>query len=192
MLLLLIFLMIAVLTSYLRHKENRRLRRLAATDPLTGIMTRAAFSAKANKILKSSNTETHHGLLMMDIDNFKKINDTEGHMAGDATLVEFTAILRSVLRNNDLIARLGGDEFIALITDIPNADIASSKAYQICQLAHNKSKSGLELSASIGIAIAPEHGVDFDSLYTKADKALYYIKNKEKNNYAIYDEDITE
>ena len=164
----------------------------ADTDPLTGVMNRNAFSEKLDDIVRTSGSGAKHALLMLDIDNFKLLNDTFGHVAGDQALTEFATLIRSVLRREDLVARLGGDEFIAFLRDVPSDELVSKKAQRICNLMHKRYSADVEVSASIGIAISPKDGENFEALYRKADSALYHIKSTGKNDYAFYQEDMTE
>lgn len=155
----------------------------AETDPLTGILNRAAFISRMEQIVKNSAPGIKHTLLMLDVDNFKQVNDTQGHAAGDQVLIDLTAKIRSILRRDDLIGRMGGDEFFVFLQNIPNEEIVASKAKQICELEIVAQGSEKPVTASIGIAMVPKDGRDFDTLYRKVDAALYETKKNGKNGY---------
>lgn len=158
---------------------------LAETDPLTGSLNRAAFTARMADVLAASGPEETHALLMMDIDDFKRINDTYGHDAGDRALCELTQKVRAILRRDDLFGRLGGDEFLVLLRNVPGAKAAGAKARQICGL-HAAGKQGkAPVTVSIGIAMIPQDGATFDALYKRADDALYRQKKNGKNRFAF-------
>ena len=125
------------------------------------------------------------------MDNFKKVNDTFGHIAGDKTLQIFADTLRENTRKMDVIGRLGGDEFMVFFLGMTNQDVAIEKAKIIADSFLEKFKKKYclnEVSISVGIVRCPEDGKDFKTLYKKADKALYYIKNNGKNSYHFFDE----
>ncbi len=175
-----------------QKKESKKLRTKAEFDPLTGVLNRATFEEKVNALLSASGQEITCALLMMDIDNFKLVNDTFGHGAGDQTLIDTASDIRSLIRAGDLVGRLGGDEFVAFLKDIPNASIAEKKALMICKKLRKNYNTEVELSASVGIAVSPGDGKSFAELYKKADSALYHVKNNGKNNYAIYRDTMTD
>lgn len=163
---------------------------LAFHDSLTGVYNRAAFEDLLKTTLKESTGTT--ALLMMDIDNFKLVNDDLGHDRGDQLLKDVAAAIQDTVRSKDMTIRLGGDEFILIM---PSADevLAKHMATQIIanidevfaiQLESFKDK----VTVSVGIALAPEHGIDADSLFKHADIALYGAKSKGKNQYQLYTE----
>ena len=169
-------------------RKELRTRELAETDPLTGVFNRAAFASMTDQAIHSSKTDAKHALLMMDIDGFKLVNDAFGHEAGDRTLIDVANSLRSILRRDDIVGRLGGDEFVVFINDIPNDTVAANKAKQICALMRKVYSLEVQTSGSVGIAMCPRDGSDFDTLYKKADSALYHVKGTGKDNYAFYRE----
>ncbi len=154
-------------------------------DPLTGVLNRSAFVMQMEQALQASKPEEMHALLMLDIDDFKNVNDTYGHAAGDQVLVELTNRISSILRRSDLVGRVGGDEFLVFIKGIPNQEIAARKAKQICTLNVCVSGTDSPVTVSIGIAVVPHNGTDFDALYKNADDALYKEKKLGKNGYCI-------
>lgn len=126
-------------------------------------------------------------LFMIDIDNFKTINDSQGHSAGDDALVRFAAQLKKSFRKNDIIGRVGGDEFIVFMTDIDGASAACQKANQF--LTQLSDWDDLQLSASIGIASFPIDGETYSALYEAADAAMYRVKQNGKNGYSMWKKD---
>lgn len=170
-----------------RKKQEQELRRRAERDELTGVLNRQATRARIDSILAEGIAEGRRcALLMIDLDNFKQINDTYGHVQGDSVLTDFATRLRGIFRETDVIGRLGGDEFAILIRDIPHKETAAGKAAQVCSAMCTGDE---EISGSVGIAFSPDDGATFDELYYKADIALYRAKRQGKNCCAIYDRD---
>lgn len=126
--------------------------------------------------------------MILDLDYFKKLNDTLGHVTGDKALVDVASILRKHFRKYDVVCRLGGDEFVIFIQDCPVDVIDKIIRSLLAKLELHYEKKGVraEITASIGIFVAPIHGMTFEELYEKADQALYQAKKTTKNTYAIY------
>ena len=176
-----------------QKKKELELKKNAEEDPLTGLFNRNTTLALINKALKQDNN-TLCALFMLDIDNFKHLNDTYGHLYGDAVLSEMAQKLSSIFRKNDIVGRLGGDEFMVFLKHIPDETLAEQKARQICQTLQTTYSSGnqlCEISCSVGFALTPQHGRHFNTLYEKADIALYHAKNQGKNRYSIYCDGMT-
>ena len=161
----------------------------AKTDPLTGVLNRAAFIEQVERLMRESKNDARHALMMLDVDGFKKVNDVFGHAVGDQALIDMAKTLRCVLRRDDAIGRLGGDEFFVLLRDVPGDAVVAAKAQQICALLNRSVDDKVSVTASIGIAMCPRDGVSFDALYNKADRALYKIKGAGKNDFTFYQED---
>ncbi len=178
-----------------QQKEIELLTRISETDMLTGLYNRSS----AEHLIKESLRKRRggdgfgHSLMIVDIDNFKTLNDSIGHMYGDAVLTQFSDMLKDIFRSDDIIGRLGGDEFFVLIKNCNSDDIIEEKAKEICY-AFRKTfvevGTPVLISASIGIAKAPMHGTDFDTLYRCADTALYSVKAEGKDGYKFYHEDM--
>lgn len=155
-------------------------------DALTGLCSRSHGKEKIEKLLG----EAHPGVLfMMDMDNFQQINDKYGHIVGDNVLRIFSDILRMSMGVGDVACRLGGDEFAVFYKDITDRRQIAKKARDILGMFSDKTKQmdlGQETTVSIGIAISPEDGKNYVSLYNNADKSLYFIKRKGKNAYMFY------
>ena len=164
----------------------------AQTDPLTGALNRTTFAARVEDILQSSAPETQHAFMMLDIDCFKQVNDAFGHSTGDQALIDTADTLRLALRRDDLICRMGGDEFLVFLADIPGDSVAAAKARQIGAAMRKALSAEVEISGSIGIAIVPRDGRDFDTLYKKADAALYHVKGSGKDSFAFYQDDMAD
>ncbi|MFR2407497.1 MAG: diguanylate cyclase domain-containing protein, partial [Eubacterium callanderi] len=124
---------------------------------------------------------------------FKNVNDTRGHLFGDAFLMEIAGKIQTLFRSGDVVGRIGGDEFIAFIRDIPDIQVATQKAQQVIENFHSLdvfNEDDAETSCSIGIACYPDHARDFHELYKRADYALYQAKRQGKNQYVIFDREL--
>ncbi len=165
------------------------LRRQATHDALTGLPNRVLLNDRLEQALAAGKRNgTPVALLMMDLDQFKEINDALGHHHGDQLLVALSRRLEDVLRDADTIARLGGDEFaILLTTDATRAGAVTVARRVMSALERPFEIDGLSLqtNASIGIALAPEHGSDAESLAKRADVAMYTAK-RSSHGFAVY------
>ncbi len=177
-----------------RKQSELELKHLAHFDPLTGIANRVLFIDNMSRAL--AHAERHDemlSLMFIDLDNFKNINDTLGHDAGDDLLVQVAYRLNEVIRECDTVARLGGDEFAIILEDIGtvyNADIIAKKILKTLSTPFQLYNQDMFVSASIGIAISPEAGKDTNTLLKNADIAMYRAKNKGKNNYQVFTESL--
>ncbi len=172
--------------------EIEKLTKLSLTDPLTGLYNKSSIEHFIKETLKEDrrSNEEYHALMIVDIDNFKLVNDNLGHLFGDALLAQLADKLKSIFRSDDLIGRIGGDEFFVFLKKCNNDDIIASKAREICaEFLKTFEETGfaVNISASIGIVKSPEYGTTFESLYSYADVALYHVKAKGKNGFAFYD-----
>ena len=166
--------------------EQIQIEKRADTDPLTGLLNRTAFSERMNNLLKQSGRGALYALLMLDLDHFKQINDTYGHSAGDETLIHFGEVLVACVRAEDMVCRLGGDEFFVCLCRFTSRLAIQSRAKHICEQITAAFPQNMQVSTSIGIAVGPDDGTDFETLYHKADSALYHVKEHGKNGYAFY------
>ncbi|MFT5419411.1 MAG: diguanylate cyclase (GGDEF)-like protein/PAS domain S-box-containing protein [Candidatus Endobugula sp.] len=180
-----------------RKNTEGKLERLAFFDSLTQLPNRSNFETALNKAL--FNAERHNlnfALLLLDMDQFKRINDTYGHPIGDKLLVLFSERLKKRLREGDIVARLGGDEFIVLVQNI-KASTEIAKLAQ-CLIAELQAPYDIEndfkvtVSVSIGISLYPSHAKDSMRLLRNADTAMYLAKAKGRNTYRFYSEDLTD
>ena len=169
--------------------REQKLQSKAEKDSLSGLYNRETTESKVNSELKNLRQDCMSVLYMIDLDNFKKINDIYGHLAGDTVICEISNRLKKIFRESDIISRLGGDEFSVFLSNIPSIEFIKTKAKQICDtistpiFLDNVSKS---VSCSVGIAIAPQNGTKFTDLYNNADKALYNSKSGGKNQYHFF------
>ncbi len=175
-----------------RHKEQiDELSEMAQKDQLTGLYNKTATERLIKEILKMRRIhDDKHALFIIDIDNFKNINDRLGHLYGDIVLTQLAEGIKPIFRSDDVIGRVGGDEFFVLIKNYRTTDLLKEKAEDICNLfrkTYTDHNASVDISASIGIALCPENGIHFDELYKNADTALYNTKANGKNGYTFYD-----
>lgn len=173
-----------------KKRRELHLEQQAVFDALTQVYNRSAGIRKISTALETMQPEDISAFLILDLDNFKQVNDCLGHMMGDQVLIEVARIMKTHFRNYDVICRLGGDEFIIFIQKIPLEALDKIVRSFLRKLVLTYSSEGKEVtvSASVGAALAPVHGTDFSQLYEKADSALYQVKNSSKNDYMLYKE----
>ena len=167
-----------------------RLRSQAQQDSLTGLYNRKETEKRIKQFLDSK-PALPSALFMVDMDNFKLINDTKGHMVGDVVLTEAASAMKSLMRATDIVGRIGGDEFIVFMKNIPSGEAAEKKAERLADMFRHMfehEKYSVQISCSIGVAVYPEGGRDFKTLYRHADQALYHAKTNGKNKYVIYND----
>jgi diguanylate cyclase (GGDEF)-like protein len=174
-----------------KKKAELSLQERSTTDALTGLLNRITFIEKFTNILSNSGPDTKHALIMLDIDNFKMINDTLGHNAGDTLLINIADKLKYALRGDDLCGRLGGDEFVICLKNMNLGKSLEARVGDLCSLLCDANTWGVTVSASFGIAGFPDDGRTFDELYQKADIALYKAKAQGRGGYAVYDPQLT-
>lgn len=173
-----------------KSAEIDEMRDMAQRDPLTRLLNRAYSEERINEYL--SERRNRGTLLMLDMDNFKDVNDQYGHIAGDELLIEFANTLTSLTRQDDIVCRLGGDEFILFLKDVNCRAVIIEKVEQLIMTLEKrivKPESGGMITVSIGIAVAPDDGRSFNQLYQNADKALYYVKMNNKGSYHFFSEE---
>lgn len=169
-----------------KTKEVSDIKSKSRQDALTGLWNRVHTEEAVNEMLADG---VKGALMMLDMDNFKAINDNYGHIAGDGLLKMFADTLREYSAEGDVLCRIGGDEFIVFIKDVTSkseignraSDIISGLSYKIEQCKYETNSY-----VSIGIAQSPQDGSDFNKLYNCADKALYYVKQNGKNSYHFF------
>jgi diguanylate cyclase (GGDEF)-like protein len=155
---------------------SRRLRHQALHDALTGLPNRAQLYRRLERAVRGGGVSA---LLLIDLDRFKEINDTLGHDHGDELLIEVAARLRASVRRGDTLARLGGDEFAVLLSDLPHRGAAVETADRLLEALRRPFALrgvAVELAASIGVALCPDHGTDSGTLVQRADVAMYSAK----------------
>lgn len=171
-----------------RKREQMRLRREAMLDELTGALKRHVAIERINYVIQKPLSENWcHVFMILDMDNFKTLNDTLGHMYGDQALKDLVAVARENCRREDIICRLGGDEFIIFLNKVArNVVTKRIEAFQqSLRATYERDGVTVEVSASIGVALMPDHGASFDELYAMADEALYRVKTSEKGTYYV-------
>ena len=170
------------------RRSHGALERLALYDSLTGLPNRVLFSERLQRALNTPTQPARIALLLLDLDRFKEVNDTFGHAMGDLLLKQVADRFGDALRGSDRVARLGGDEFALLLPDA-DADSASHLAERLLGLLERPfviDDQADVIGASIGVALAPEHGTDGQALLQHADVAMYVAKRSE-GSYAVYD-----
>ena len=173
-------------------EEERKIRKDAVTDYLTGVYNRFGLEKEFNSALPMIGYSIS-AFILLDLDNFKNVNDLLGHVTGDKAIKKAATILKQNFRNSDLVGRLGGDEFVIFMKNIKNEDIIPNFMKRLLKSLNLEFTDGVntvEIAASIGISLFPKHGKTFDELYKNADKALYAVKNNAKNGCAIYGQNI--
>lgn len=169
------------------------LEKKANYDLLTNLLNKERFNETVIEILEKSTDKMSHALLFVDLDDFKKVNDSLGHIFGDFLLTAVGKRLKRVVRGGDLIGRVGGDEFVVFLPTLGDETLAVTRAEAIietlCREFYNDGETA-KVRASIGIAIYPHHGKDYKELYRCADKALYKSKSRGKNVVTVYSKDL--
>lgn len=166
------------------------LEKMACSDSLTKLPNRFQFDIDLKReIARATRYGSRFALLYLDLDLFKKVNDTYGHDAGDMLLRYVSARLRNVLRSVDIVARLGGDEFAIILTEIDNSHYAGRVAHRIIEILSNPYEllgHSVVVGASIGVACYPECGTDAGTLNKNADIAMYCAKEFGRSNYQFF------
>jgi len=178
-----------------QKKAQERINYLAHYDVLTGLPNRAMFKDRLSHAVKlAERQETMLALLFIDLDNFKQVNDTYGHHAGDELLCQVAEKLQATVRKSDTLSRLGGDEFIIALEDIKNPVAVKTTAEKIVQMLSEPvilGEASVFLSASIGIALFPDDGRDIETLVKHADMAMYRAKDEGRNQFRFYREEMS-
>jgi len=171
--------------------EKGRASMLAAHDNLTGLPNRGTFNELATSYLADARRGSgHYALMYLDLDRFKLVNDTQGHHVGDLLLQTVATRLRKSLRDSDIVARLGGDEFAILLTGVSSLDnltlVAEKIIREVSKPFEYQDGQEIQVSPSIGIAVFPRDGQDFESLCKNADAAMYESKRMGRGTYTYY------
>lgn len=171
-------------------RKQKQLEEKADTDLLTGLNNKLATERKIKDFI-AHNPNSQSMMFIFDIDNFKKINDTMGHAFGDEVLRSLGKQIGALFRATDIVGRAGGDEFIVFLKDISDVEAVKKEAKKVENF-FKDFKAGeytkYSATASIGVAIFPKEGANFDSIYKAADQALYKAKKRGKNQLAFYNE----
>ncbi|MCF8177758.1 MAG: EAL domain-containing protein [Sulfuritalea sp.] len=180
----------------LRKTTEERIQHLAHHDPLTGLpnrlLLRDRFSQMSDRLKRSGK---RMAFIFLDLDQFKRINDSLGHPIGDALLVAVVDRLRMCLRDSDTLSRQGGDEFILLLDDVGDPEAVARIAHKVQASLVQPFDIGshsLTTSASLGIALLPDDGRDFDTLMQKADTAMYHAKESGRQTFSFFSSEMNE
>lgn len=172
-----------------KKKYDAQLEFLAFHDPLTGLTNRRYFTTQINQAIENAEKKNHMlAVMYIDIDKFKRINDSLGHDVGDQLLKQFANRLKEHVREEDVLCRIGGDEFLILLNGLKDKKIALEivsrlhKAFQVPYLIDNQR---IVATSSIGIAMFPENGIDSKILISRSDAALYLAK-EQRNVFQFY------
>ncbi len=177
-------------------RQEAFIRHQAFHDSLTGLPNRPLLRNRIDKaIARASREQQRFGVIFLDLDNFKNVNDSLGHAIGDILLKEAAERLRHIARNSDTVARLGGDEFIILVEEMGDEKPAAALALRILESFKKPfmiKDNTLHVGTSIGIAIFPEDGEDTDLLIRNADTAMYKSKEKGRENFTMFTASLNE
>ncbi len=178
-----------------RKRMENEIKHMALHDTLTGLPNKRFFLDIVNiEMAEVRRSQKKMAILFLDLDGFKKVNDTLGHDIGDQLLVEVAGRFKSAIRASDVVARIGGDEFNILLTDIVHAEDSAEIARKILECTCQPFRLAghdVHVSASIGIIIFPDDGEEIDVLFRYADIAMYHAKELGKNNYQFYNPTIS-
>jgi diguanylate cyclase (GGDEF)-like protein/PAS domain S-box-containing protein len=173
-----------------RREAENAVKRLAYSDPLTGLPNRAFLENELHQRLDEAKQRGEAlAVLFVDIDHFKLVNDSLGHVGGDELLQLFGEELKELIRDGDMVARVGGDEFVVLLTGIKDAKDAVYTARRIISRLDKRrmvQSRELRVTTSVGISVYPEHGEDPEMLIANADIAMYQAKDSGRNGYRMY------
>ncbi|MFT4438698.1 putative bifunctional diguanylate cyclase/phosphodiesterase [Caballeronia sp. 15715] len=175
--------------------KTRQLKALSELDALTGLLNRTTFIASLDRLLRACTGKTTVvGIIFIDLDNFKVINDSLGHKTGDRVLTRLSGRLMRISEQGGLICRYGGDEFVAAVQVASAKDLSFIATKIISDMSRDVSIDGtrLKLGASVGISVFPENAVDATSLITRADAAMYRAKHSRKGTAMFYDEQMAQ
>ena len=171
---------------------NQHLQFLATHDNLTGLPNRFLFFDRLDQAIKKSRRQKQlFALLFLDLDNFKRINDSFGHATGDVVLQKVAVYLAETVRDSDTVARLAGDEFTIILDNvrsIENVEAIAGKTTRAISQTIETPQAEIVMTASIGISLFPDHGEDAETLLRKADKAMYLIKAGDKGGDVLHTE----
>ncbi len=170
--------------------RNKELKRQSELDSFTGLLNKVSFRNKVEDRLKKKNRNVSRDILVLvDIDDFKKVNDVYGHIAGDTIIKDMAKLLKSKARNVDYVGRIGGDEFCILLVEIYSKESIKNWIESLIEGIHSLEFKDLEdVKITVSVGAAPiEEGMDYTHAFEQVDKAMYGAKKKGKNTYQIYE-----
>jgi len=169
---------------------NQHLQFLATHDNLTGLPNRVLFFDRLDQtVRKSRRQKQRFALFFIDLDNFKRINDSFGHNTGDQVLQAIGQILNDLVRDSDTVARLAGDEFTIILDNVQsvdNVEMLAQKTIHAVSQPIDIPQGKVVMTISLGISLFPDHGEDVETLLRNADAAMYQVKDETKNSYRFY------
>jgi diguanylate cyclase (GGDEF)-like protein len=166
------------------------LKELSIRDPLTGLHNRRYLEEVLNReIQQALDLQRSLGVIMIDIDHFKRFNDRYGHVAGDALLRQLSATFRNHIRGSDIACRFGGEEFVLVLPDA-SAEVTRERAEFLCKAARGlrvdvEGQDAAMITLSLGVAVAPDHGACSEDLLKAADAAMYRAKDSGRDRVAV-------
>jgi diguanylate cyclase (GGDEF)-like protein len=170
--------------------QEQHLRHLAQHDPLTGLPNRLSMQQRLALAMEfAKRNRKKLAVMMVDLDGFKRLNDTRGHRSGDHALVQIAGRLRTSVRGSDTVARYGGDEFVVLAGELDRAEDVSNIAEKIADMVSlplSIDGATQNISCSIGISVYPDHAEDAEALIERADRAMYAAKAAGNRRYAFF------
>lgn len=172
----------------IHSRKTKEIRIMSETDALTGLYNRRAAEDHITRQMQEDgrNPGCVRPLISIDLDKFKQVNDTYGHLEGDALLIAVADTLRTSVRSSDIVGRIGGDEFVVYLSNVTDRQNAMAVAEKLCQVIRELStmkKEWSNISASIGISFADHPDIKMEELYISADKAMYSAKENGRNQY---------
>ena len=175
-----------------RKEARAQIARLAYHDMLTGLPNRARLRHLIEEAIAACGEGNHVALMFLDVDNFKDVNDSLGHSAGDELLVEFAQRLRAQIHQGDVLGRLGGDEFVVVLPnrDAREASVMASRIMEALTVPLRIGASHVPVSASMGISLYPDNTTDIDTLFQQADAAMYKAKQAGRSTYRFFSVDM--
>lgn len=170
-------------------RKRDKIKHAAEKDSLTALLNREATMNSIEDFLANEGLTGTHALFLIDIDNFKLVNDTFGHQVGDRVITEIAALIKDSFRDTDIVGRIGGDEFFVLMKNVDSQRRVRHKAQSLVHVLQHvcaTPTTRIELSASVGIGIFTNGNKSLETLYQEADLAMYRSKNSGKNRFTIY------
>jgi diguanylate cyclase (GGDEF)-like protein len=174
-----------------QKKRTQALQLKAEMDLHSGVYNKKTTEQLVEQYLMEGDEGLHNAMMIIDIDNFKLINDRFGHATGDQVISDVAYKLKEIMRSSDIIGRVGGDEFMIFIKSMSSEQAIFKKAKDICCMFKDikiKAAPNYKVSGSVGISIYKKDGTTYHELYNKADLALYRSKNQGKDRFCFYNE----
>jgi diguanylate cyclase (GGDEF)-like protein len=174
-----------------QKRSEKKLIDKAQRDSLTGLYNSMTTEMMIKEFLSGEGAVSRHALMVIDLDDFKKVNDQWGHRTGDEFLQTIAKKFRASVRHTDIIGRIGGDEFVILLKNIKSPEeiieTADKLRDSIGSIRLEETDEGFVPTCSIGISIYPDHGHDYTTIFRIADESLYYVKDHGKNGSRLYE-----